>query len=215
MNHRSLVSCLVVAILAGGAAAQNAGAPVKGKQPAGEGEQKARPQVTLKVGDPAPAIKVDKWVKGSEVAAFEKGKPYIVEFWATWCPPCRKSIPHLTEVAQSNKELTVIGVASSERQGKDGDRRLEVLEQFVKDKGDEMNYTVAYDADREMGREWMAAAGQGGIPTAFLVNREGKIAWIGNPLAEEFDDEVAKLVGGSAPTTEAKPHGNDGIKKKK
>lgn len=43
------------------------------------------PSTDLKPGDPAPALKIDKWVKGQPVEAFEKGKVYVVEFWATWC----------------------------------------------------------------------------------------------------------------------------------
>ncbi len=229
MKTRLMMSCVVVASLAGLAAAQPGNAPAKDNkkeatpatngQPASDGQQKPKPEITLKVGSQAPSIKVDKWVKGAEVTGFEKGKPYIVEFWATWCPPCRESIPHLSQVAASHKGLTVIGVASSERPGKDGDKRLEKLEQFVKEKGDEMAYTVAFDGDREMGKEWMAAAGVNTIPTAFLVNGEGKIAWIGNPLDEQFDAEVAKLTGAPAPApatdTTVKPHGNDAIKKKK
>src|SRR5260221_10369818 len=42
----------------------------------------------LSVGDPAPKLEVKEFVKGSPVKSFEKGKNYVVEFWATWCRPC-------------------------------------------------------------------------------------------------------------------------------
>ena len=47
----------------------------------------------LKVGDNAPAITIADWVKGEPITGLEKGRVYVVEFWATWCGPCRVSIP--------------------------------------------------------------------------------------------------------------------------
>lgn len=171
-------------------------------------DDKKKQEVTLKVGSDAPKIEATKWVKGTEVKSFEKGKVYIVEFWATWCPPCVKSIPHLTEMAKKYKDVTIIGMASSERQGKDAktDNRLEVVEKFVKDQGEKMEYTVAYDADRKMASSWMRPAGQGGIPCAFIVNGEGKIAWIGNPLSDDFESEIAKV----AKPVDSKKDGKEG-----
>src|SRR5262245_40700130 len=72
---------------------------------------KAAKAVTLKVGDAAPALAIGDWVQGEPVTGFEKGKVYVVEFWATWCGPCRKSIPHLTKLQAENREaVTIIGI---------------------------------------------------------------------------------------------------------
>ena len=70
------------------------------------------PTITLKPGDPAPALKVSKWLQGEEIRKFEPGKVYVVEFWATWCGPCLGVMPQLTalQAEYKDKGLTVVGV---------------------------------------------------------------------------------------------------------
>src|SRR5438105_7662375 len=116
-------------IATAGAMAQDASKPTK-KQP----PKQQQPAATLKVGDKAPGLSVEKWVKGDEVKGFEANKVYVVEFWATWCGPCKESIPHLTKLQKDfkDKSVTVIGVAASEN----GSDKLGGLKKFVKDKGD-------------------------------------------------------------------------------
>src|SRR5439155_8942248 len=147
---------------------------------------------TLKLGDPAPKLQVAKWVQGESVKDFKKGKAYIVEFWATWCGPCRVSIPHLNEIHNKYKDkgLVVIGQDCWER-----DEAL--VGPFVEKMGDKMTYRVALDdkADSEKGKmaeTWMAAAGRNGIPSAFLVDTKGMIAWIGHPM--ELKDKIIEEV---------------------
>ena len=147
---------------------------------------------TLKIGDPAPKLKTGKWVQGEPVKEFQKGKAYIVEFWATWCGPCRASIPHLNAVYNKFKDkgLIVVGQNCWEQ-----DESL--VGPFIKKMGDKMTYRVALDdktANKKgaMATTWMAAAGRRGIPSAFLVDTKGVIAWIGHPM--ELKDEVIEQV---------------------
>lgn len=156
---------------------------------------------TLKVGDKAPNLTIENWVKGDKVEKFETGKVYVIEFWATWCGPCIKNIPHLTDLQKEfkDKKVTVIGVAASER-GSDAKSMLSGVENFVKKQGDKMTYTVAYDSDKSMSKDWMRAANQGGIPCAFLVGSDGKIAWIGHP-ANGLDEQIKKAVKANKQTS--------------
>ncbi len=148
----------------------------------------------LQVGSDAPAIKATSWVKGKDVKEFEKGKAYVVEFWATWCGPCIANIPHLTDLQKKYRDVTIIGMASSERKPQTGrDDRLQKVQNFVRAQGAKMNYTVAYDADREMGKAWLQAANQNGIPCAFVVDTEGKIAFIGHPGSDEFETKIGEV----------------------
>jgi thiol-disulfide isomerase/thioredoxin len=143
---------------------------------------------TLTVGDSAPALDV-AWVKGSPVANFAKGQPYVVEFWATWCGPCKKAMPHMTELQKEyGDKVRFIGVSIWEDDPAD-------VEGFVEKMGEKIGYAIAKDVDKERGKTamaWMAAADQDGIPTAFIVNGEGKVAWIGSPF--EIDEPLEKVV---------------------
>ncbi|MGX5806398.1 TlpA disulfide reductase family protein, partial [Bradyrhizobium sp. Arg314] len=72
--------------------------------------------MVLHMESPAPAIKVESWLRGEPLAAFQPGKVYIVEFWATWCGPCVAAMPHLMQLQEKYKDsgLEVIGVAACE-----------------------------------------------------------------------------------------------------
>jgi len=75
-------------------------------------------KIGVKVGEAAPRLQPSGWVQGDPVKQLEPGKAYLVEFWATWCPPCRESIPHLNELHKQFKDkgLIVIGTSVGEDQ---------------------------------------------------------------------------------------------------
>ena len=136
----------------------------------------------LKVGDPAPKLACGKWIQGEPVTEFASNRVYIVEFWATWCGPCRASIPHLNELYQQFKDKNLVII------GQDCWEQDDALPgPFVKRMGDKMSYRVALDDKTGGGKgamadTWMTASGQNGIPSAFIVNQQGRIVWIGHPM---------------------------------
>ncbi len=161
----------------------------------------------LTIGSDAPALDVEHWVqdgmgKFKPVEKFEKGKVYVVEFWATWCGPCVASMPHLAELQKeyADKGVQIVSIS---------DEDLETVEKFLErpvrgQSGDDEKktyrdltsaYCLTTDPDQSSSVDYMRAAGQNGIPTSFVVGKDSKIEWIGHPM--ELGDTLAAVVDGS------------------
>ena len=127
------------------------------------------------IGKDLPALGVDYIDKNPDL----KGKPAIVEFWATWCPPCRATIPHLNSLNKKyqDKGLVVIGITDEDKKK---------VQEFRK--STPMEYNVAIDK-KDIAQKF----GITGIPHAFLVDKNGKIVWAGHP-GQLTEAEVEKVV---------------------
>lgn len=151
----------------------------------------------LLVGDPAPRIKLAEFPKGTPLPDLELGKVYVLEFWATWCGPCRANVPHLSELQDKYPQAIFIGVTATERD-------TEAAGTVVADMGDQIRYRIAIEEPLpgRSGREggWMTkrrleVSFQRRIPAAFIVNHAGQIAWIGHPI--ERKEPLAAVINGN------------------
>lgn len=114
-----------------------------------------------------------------------KGRVVILDFWATWCGPCRREIPGFVELQKQYGEqgLTVIGISLDEE-------GPAVVKPFIKKFG--INYPVVM-GDQKISQ---AFGGIEGLPTTFVIDREGRIVkkHIGYVPKEEFEKEIKPLL---------------------
>jgi peroxiredoxin len=117
------------------------------------------------------------------------GKPVILNFWATWCPPCREEMPALEEIWQQYGagDVVVLGVDQGESTA--------IVERFIREKVD-TTFPILLDSDHAIGNSYFVRS----LPTTFFIDRKGFIQEIriGGPLSLPFlQDRVMKLEGSS------------------
>jgi cytochrome c biogenesis protein CcmG/thiol:disulfide interchange protein DsbE len=172
-----LTSALLAAFLL--AACSTAPTRVKAASVKPDKDRKPAPDFTLKDAD-------GKVVKLSDY----KGKVVLLDFWATWCAPCKIEIPWFMDIQRKVKDrgFEVLGVAMD-------DEGWEVVKPFAARMA--INYRLVIGND-------MTAQAYGGVdalPTTFLIDRNGKIAAVHVGLAskKEFEDGIEQLLNDPAP----------------
>jgi len=136
-------------------------------------------------GDKAPDFSL-KSVDGKTIKLSDyNGKVVIIDFWATWCPPCRRGIPDLVAIQNEYKnKVVVVGISL------DREKTIKDVPGFVKDYG--INYPVVYGDDNVV----TAYDGIQSIPTSFVVDKNGNVVdmHVGLVSKDTFVNKIKELL---------------------
>ena len=196
-NHRfkSLATSYLSAILLTGAtltAACDSAAPPRAVGDSANSAQSQRAQKPAPARDQqaiesASSVQITKLDGGTFKLSDFRGKVLVVDFWATYCPPCVRQVPRLAELSRKyrDKGLEVVGLTSDDLADQ------EKVVEFLKKAG--ADYTVGYD------NQWLSSAflkgtedetGQSPIPQLFVISRDGRVVdhFIGEDPRRGIDD---------------------------
>lgn len=130
--------------------------------------------------DPSSALALKDLDGKPHTLADYKGRVVLINFWATWCPPCRAEIPSMQRLkeAMKDKPFTILAVDMAESEAD--------VRQFLKDiKDTKLDFTILMDKDGKALKEWKVFV----FPTSYVLDAEGKLRYslLGSTEWDEFD----------------------------
>jgi cytochrome c biogenesis protein CcmG, thiol:disulfide interchange protein DsbE len=139
--------------------------------------------IALELQQKAPAFNLAGTSAGASVNSLANaGKAVYVDFWASWCGPCRQSFPWLNDMQKKygSKGLVVVGI-NVDKKREDADKFLAAIP---------AEFTLAFDPTGQTPKEW----GVKGMPSSYLIGRDGRIRLIHAGFREQDRDALEEQI---------------------
>lgn len=142
----------------------------------------------IEEGDECPAISGITF-KGEEIDLSNyEGKVILVDFWASWCGPCRIAMPFMAEMYEKYKDNSFVVIAINL------DKKKKNAEHYLKKLDSKINFPIIWDKEAKYPEIFQIEA----MPTSFLIDREGKIHYIHSGFTgadkEEYEEKIKSLI---------------------
>ena len=137
-------------------------------------------EIGLKQGDTPPDFELQTLAGDTVKLSDYKGQKVILNFWASWCGPCKAEMPHMEKFYEDNKdtenvEIIAVNLTAAERKG------LKGIEEFIDSYG--LTFPIPLDKDGEIGEVYEVMT----IPTSYIIGTDGKLTQvITGPMNEEM-----------------------------
>lgn len=137
-------------------------------------------------GPKAPLVSMSKVLQKSPTR-INNQTIRVIEFWATWCGPCRTTIPHLSKVQDryGKYNVSIMGISNED---------AAKVSPFLNKMGKKMNYGVGVDNNRKTSRAFSKLWNVGSIPHAYVIGHKGRILWHGHPGNRKFEMAIREAI---------------------